>query len=254
MNRKAITEATLALLIIALITMGFLGVFVYNYGERQTCTQKIELCRTSMTILNAFIKAPWYLKKTSPLKPRIDCPICVPGSSDKIKNEEQEKNLHEIAEHLRWCWYKTLGKDNFMLDKKICTVCSEFTIKQQIEPAEFLNYLRTTKIKTGPGAGKTYEEYLDMYWGTQGILDYATFINDPGLPTYLALGTESAQKDLKKQHLLPLIYPAKEYQVINYHVHYYTTSEDVPPFNHIFISPIDAVPKLPCDIYHYQKE
>ncbi|MBI4141226.1 hypothetical protein HY485_05310 [Candidatus Woesearchaeota archaeon] len=270
-NTKGITEATLALLIIALITMGFLGVFVYNYGERQTCTQKIELCRTSMTILNAFRRISFQAFMS---EPKIDCPICVPGSSDKITTEKPEESMHEIAEHLRSCWYKTLGKNNhlaentflgFYFRQKLCMVCSEFVTNQDIKPQKFMTYLQTTKIKTGAGAGKTYAEYLHTDLGSAGILSYKLLRPVVGIS---GLGQALVYKDINaiispEQNPIAANIPPevripqpitsnKKFQVVYYT--WVTPGRSALLFNQIFIVPNDYVPELPCDIYHYQKE
>lgn len=273
MNRKAITEATLALLIISIITMGFLTVFVYNYGERQTCTQKVELCRTSMSLLNTYTQAPLTKKAITPIIPKIDCPICVPGSSEKIQNEDQEKNLHEIAEHLRWCWHKTLGRNNkiaqntllkIYFSQKLCVVCSEFTVDKDVKPQELINYLQKTKIKIGPGAGKNYAQYLDMDLDLNGmfshrLLPYATTSNfwakfyvtydlklwfSENIVTSLVI-----PQTAKDQHPMQ---PNKNYQLIRYNWLIPGIGNTV--FNQMFFVPNQEVAQLPCDAYHYQKE
>lgn len=269
MNCKAITEATLALLIIAIITMGFLTVFVYNYGERQTCTQKIELCRTSMMLFNTFRKIPG---QALMLEPKIDCPICVPGSSEKIKNEDQQKNLYEVAEHLRWCWHKTLGTANkiagntfllFYFGKKNCVVCSEFTTDKDVKPQELINYLQKTKIRIGPGAGKTYAQYLDVDLDLEGLFSYkilphiATvtdwsflrFFDD--IKSLLSKGWAAYLLIPDEARTLQPITSNEKFQLIRY---FWMTPVKPILFNQMFFVPNSEVPQLPCDVYHYQKE
>ncbi|MBI4141616.1 hypothetical protein HY484_01685 [Candidatus Woesearchaeota archaeon] len=262
---RAITEATLALLIIAIITMGFLAIFVYNYGERQTCTQKIELCRTSMTLLNTFRKI---YGQAFLSEPKIDCPICVPGSSDTIKTEKQEEAIHEVAEHLRWCWYKTLGNDNKMgnvgwaphlKEKKICIVCSEFSTNQDINQAQLLQYLQKTKIRTGPGAGKTYETYLNLQLGITKILDYK-FFKERQSVAHLSRDSPELQQILSQQRKLSILTQETRFQVIRYNWGQETIQlgltgvSTIPTFNHIFLIPTSEISTFPCDVYHYQKE
>ncbi|GEM_PF-5437961 len=181
--KKGLAESALALLIIALITIGFLGIFVYDYSQRQTCVQKVELCKMSISFLNTFKKATGH--SLVAVTPKLDCPICVPDSSFEIKNKKEEQTLHEIADHLRWCWYKTTGKDNTIgedfgkfyaisktiaeKDLNVCIVCSEFKTNIEISNSKLQKYLAETKITNTPGQGKTYAQYLDMNLGIEGI-------------------------------------------------------------------------------------
>lgn len=173
MNTKAIAEATIALLIIGIISMAAVGTFVYKYSERQKCQQKIELCRISIITLDAFKKIPGH--SLAGKIPKIDCPICVPDNDGEIKTIIPKEAMRQIAEHLRWCWHKTTGEDNTLgkdlgafwfpravaeKDLDVCIVCSEFVTSTTLNSAEFIKYLQKTKISSGAGKGKTYADYF----------------------------------------------------------------------------------------------
>jgi len=186
-NKRAMAESALALLIIAIITMGVLGVFVYKYTERQSCIQKVELCKMSITVVSAYKKALGIDQVLSIVEPKIDCPICVPDSSGNIKNKEEKETMQEIANHLRWCWYKTTGQNNLAGGTaegqiQFCTVCSEFKTAQEISIINLLSFLREKKINTGPGAGETYQQYLSTTLPIDKIFDYQ-FISSCNIST-----------------------------------------------------------------------
>ena len=251
---KGLAESALALLIIAIITMGSLGVFVYKYSQRQTCMEKVELCRTSISFNSAYKKALGKGQAFSPVEPKIDCPICVPDSSSEIKDQKEDEAMREIANHLRWCWHKTTGKDNLIGKKTVegfrfCLVCSEFTIDIPINGQKFLNFLHDTKITNGPGAGSKYAQYLDTNWGIGRILDYSLLIEKNYIAGYIP-ETQALQPELKKAPNQVSITANKKYQVIDYDWAFSYTV----PFNQVIIIPNDDVANLPCDIYHYQKE
>lgn len=182
-SKKGLAESALALLIIAIITIGFLGIFVYNYSQRQTCVQKVELCKMSISFINTFKKTTGH--SLTGIVPKLDCPICVPGSSAEIKNKKDGETMREIADHLRWCWYKTTGKYNSIgedfgkfyaisktiaeKDLNVCIVCSEFKTETEISNSKLQKYLVDTKITNSPGQGKTYAQYLDMSLGIEGV-------------------------------------------------------------------------------------
>lgn len=191
MNKKGLAEGALAVIILALVTMGVLGLFVYQYSQRQSCVQKVELCKTSLMIIEGFKKTTGH--SAVPVEPIIDCPICVPESSEEIKGKTKEQTMREIADHLRYCWYKTNGRNNKIgtdlgkfaylpkvgveivePDLRVCLVCSEFTAEQTISAQELSIYLRATKIVNGPGKGLTYSNYLDMSWDVNQLLQPAT--------------------------------------------------------------------------------
>lgn len=258
MMKKGIAESALALLILAVVTAVVLGMFVYNYREAQDCREKVELCHLSMELLSLFKEKGGSASGVLPFEPKIDCPMCVPGSSNDIKGISEEQTMQEIADHLRWCWYKTLGKENkigrnqaliFLFEKKICTVCSQFKTDKEISSKRFLEYIKRTKIVNSPGKGKTYETYLESLWGTKKILDYYFLLENPALAGFIPENAR-LKEELSKKRSEPPIFKNTKYQVIHYNWAFSVTT----PFNQLFLIPNDEIEGLPCDIYHYQEE
>lgn len=229
MTRRALAEATLVLLIIALISSGVIGLFVYNYSKAQDCAGKVELCRTSFFILSSSKKTLGLASKV--LQDfKIDCPICVPGSSDEIKVNTPNEAMREIAEHLKYCWYKTLGDEiksgvSTVAINNFCLVCSEFNVNKDISNQDLLNYLKTTKINSGVGKGKIYADYFDF-------TDYR----------------------IKSENIVA----NKKMQVIKFirggDIVLGEFAQGIVGLNQLMIVDNAKVSELPCTTYHYQKE
>ncbi len=249
--KKGMAESTLAVLIITLISIGFIGLFVYNYTERQSCTSKVELCRSSSFLISQAKKATaGFLSPERIIK--LDCPICVPGSSEEIKSLDKKTVLREIAEHLRYCWYKTNGRNNrvgeaLLGGTSVCLVCSEFKLSQDISRQDLLDFLKKAKIGAGVDKSKTYAQYL----GSNSFVRLNEFFSD-------YYNNKDWEKFFKKTTMyVPLsdetqFIKNKNYQVIAFN-RFFTSDRNV---NNIFVIDVDALrhPYLECGVYHYQKE
>lgn len=245
-KKRGMAESTLAVLIITIICIGFVGLFINNYMARQSCVQKVELCKASSFLISGAKKASW--GALSPAK--LDCPVCVPGSSGDIKSVNKKEVLKQIAEHLRYCWYKSGGKNNRVGEalfgsSSVCLVCSEFKLSNDVSRVDLLDFLSKTKINSGAGQGKTYAEYLNG-----GFVNLNAFFSDlygfdwekqfKNTVMYVPIGDEF--QFVKNQN----------YQVIAYNK-FFGSDRNI---NNILMVDSDMLrhPYLECDVYHYQKE
>lgn len=174
--KKAIAVTELVIIILAIGAGIGLLTFTRESAVKIGCQRDVDLCRSSF----AFYKRLKGVVGVAGIPPRIDCVAVSPPNCGEtvLKTEDKKETMHVIAENLRWCWHKTLGKDNTIGedfaevailprggpiigkedDVDFCLVCSEFTPKIDITAAEWDGYLGTRKI---PKSDVTYEEFLD---------------------------------------------------------------------------------------------
>jgi hypothetical protein len=166
--KRAIAVTELVLILLAAGAGIGLLFFAQKGVGKVACVRDVELCENSY----AFYQR-WRALGYAGIAPRVDCiAISPPNCEEKVlKTGDKNKTMHIIAENLRHCWGKTLGRQNQMgedfavnifgkagTDVDFCLVCSEFVPKVSITPKEWNDYLDTRKV---PDSQQTYEELID---------------------------------------------------------------------------------------------
>ncbi|HLG24729.1 MAG TPA: hypothetical protein VI564_07415 [Candidatus Nanoarchaeia archaeon] len=182
MDKKAILDETLVILIIFLVVAGILIAFTYSFVTQSKKKGDIEVCRTSALAQSIELKTLGALNPTGSTTIPLDCPRRVIKIYDnkveingkKAKEYPIGKNYEDsvkkvFAEELRLCWYKLLEGKGLVFenpgtafgDNNICLICSsmEFDVNSDNihEIKEFINYLKENKIPKNP---QTYFDYL----------------------------------------------------------------------------------------------
>ncbi len=165
----AITELTLILLALA-AGIGLI-LFAKQGTQKVSCLEDVTLCKQSYSFFQR-------IKQKIPVGPRVDCVAISPPNCDEkdLKTTDKQQTMHVIAENLRYCWDKTLGKDNTIgqdfaewsyiwraihePDVDFCLVCSEFTPAVSISASEWSSYLAS---QTVPGSSTTYDQFLQPF-------------------------------------------------------------------------------------------
>jgi len=243
MNKKALTQEELVLLIFILAVMLVLAAGVYIYVKQIRTSTGIEGCRESILFQQNVATAT----KDVIGKTKISCP----SSSVEITTSNKNGTLKQIADQLKDCWYKTLGSKNNMglntfwgvdflsKDSAVCSVCSEFTLAQDIAPAELVNFLNTAY----PANSKlVYKDYLvGMSWGSDKILMTTPA---PGAITPFVFDAEN------ENSLFPTALLKSSSAVEN---RYYVISQNMEGSkNQLLIVSTKNVPDLKCDIFYYK--
>lgn len=159
--KKAIAVTELTLILLAVVAGVGLIFLVRQSVEKVGCMSDVVICK------NTYLTFKKIKEKAALLgiAPRLDCATISPPNckETELKTENKQKTMHIIAENLRWCWDKTLGKQNTMgkdfagyalivglitviKNVDFCLVCSEFKPNVDIPAAEWNDYLKNKKI------------------------------------------------------------------------------------------------------------
>jgi hypothetical protein len=172
MGRKGMAMSTLVILIIFVVIMLILLNFIIRYRAAQSESSNLELCRVSILNFQSLKRETGGVLGA----PAFDCKVL----DDVIKTKDKQRAMREVADHMRWCWYKSLGRDNrvgaeawlgldFLKgDVDWCLVCSGFTLAPgtpEFTPAEVTEFLKTQKVTRG---GETYASIIKPCWEWQG--------------------------------------------------------------------------------------
>lgn len=250
MSRKGMAESALVGIVLTLVVGGVLTIAVANYMGGQACASSVQRCRHSLQIFKTMKETPFVS-----IPPRVDCPITPPCSFVKGLEGNKQQVLRGIAEHLRVCWDKTLGKDNTVgLDFKplfksvpltpelnvgYCLACSEFSVPFLIKKDELVDFL---KKETMSKSSKTYYDFLQTSWiDSEDHLE--TVVRS--IPKKEKVPPHSAYHEYLA--VIPELKPVKEYVVVS------VNFED-GTYNHVFIAQAEDLPRYECDQFHYQKE
>lgn len=174
--KRAIAVTELVIILIAAIAGIGLLMFTKQATEKAGCMRDVDLCKNSF----AFFQR-WRSLGYAGVAPRLDCVAVSPPNCEEkeLKTDDKQKTMHIIAENLRRCWEKTLGRQNKMgedfainifgkagTDVDFCLVCSEFVPKVDIALEEWNKYLDERKV---PGSPQTYAQFIDpvgpIVWG-----------------------------------------------------------------------------------------
>jgi hypothetical protein len=167
--KKAIAMTELVLII--LVVAGGIGLILFGKqaSNKAECLEAVEVCKES----NVLFKR---IQEKIALELRVNCPAISPPNCNEqvLKGKDKKETMHIIAENLRWCWEKTLGRQNTMgkdfaqflsvlgvglgVSDKVdfCLVCSEFVPQVDITAQEWDNYLDTNKV-----GKQTYAELIN---------------------------------------------------------------------------------------------
>ncbi len=185
--KKAIAVTELMIILLAIAAGIGLLVLTKQTTEKTSCKQAVDLCRQSFL----FFKRVKEKSGSLGIAPRIDCIAVSPPNcgqkqlkADGSSEERKRKTMFVIAENLRWCWHKTLGRDNTVGedfgeagflprwgkedDVDFCLVCSEFIMPDDVSitKEEWNAYLSGQRIAGETG---TYADFIqpvgDEIWG-----------------------------------------------------------------------------------------
>lgn len=248
MNKKAITQQELVLLIFVIAVAAVLAGGVYIYIKQMKAGAGIEGCRESILFQQEVAEET---KET--IKPKIACP----APSIDVKSKEKNEELRLIADQLKDCWYKSLGKANKMgyrwsflyPDWDVCLVCSEFALNQDIAPSELIDFLDIAKPK---GSELTYREFLeDASWGWDKVLRSSPSSSAAleGIWGKTPIAIIEANADKLTDTVLYKSTPEteKKYYVIALNAYGSTKTN----YNQPFIVEKGNLPNVKCDVFYY---
>jgi len=163
----------LVLMILAILAGIGMLLYATQTKERVDCLQDVEICRSTFGIFKTIKEEATVLG----IAPKLDCRAVSPPNCEEheLKTTDKQQTMHVIAENLRWCWYKTFGRENTMgkdfagfgivmgliarpVHKDFCLVCSQFTPAVSITPQEWNDFLSTRRV---PRTAKTYAEVIN---------------------------------------------------------------------------------------------
>lgn len=177
-SRGVIAPEFLVKMIIAIAVIVVIFAIASKVGERISSSDDVLQCKRSMITMSLIVKGALGI---------VDAPINCPAVIEKTSVKNNVEGYQTIAEHLRSCWDKSLGKDNPVVNYRwslnpadlatwnsfntFCMVCSEFTVDDTvtelndnnkvisgISTAKINDYLKVTPI---PNTDTKYFDFLD---------------------------------------------------------------------------------------------
>ena len=165
--KKAIAMTELVIILLAAVAGIGLLFFAKSGVSKVSCLEEVSLCKNSFLFYQK-----WRLMKWAGIAPNLDCmAVSLPNCEQRdLKTSDKQETMHIIAENLRYCWDKTLGKQNTMgedfavnifgvvgKDIDFCMVCSEFTPNVDISASEWNQYLDSRNPSGNPA---TYSQII----------------------------------------------------------------------------------------------
>ncbi len=171
--KKAIAITELTIIILSVLA-GIGLIFLATTGaEKAGCLTEVTVCRNTYALFKTLKEK---LGPLSPL-PRVDCVAVSPPNCEEkaLKTEDRQQTMYVIAENLKYCWQKTLGRENDIGkefgsqkilsgrtvssgDVDFCLVCSEFTPNADISDADWTGYLENRKMFN---SDETYAKFVN---------------------------------------------------------------------------------------------
>lgn len=164
MNKKAIHMTEIAVIIIAAVVLMLLIYLATKISWGLKNEANDEICRESMIIHSKLSKNTEGLFETN-----LECP----ANHYEFKDKRLEEINYKIAQELKKCWYKTLGKENRLWFNDWSSgnydwtfVCSSFEIYGEDQVKEDINTLDLSLYlnELDPKTKRPYIDFLDTDW------------------------------------------------------------------------------------------
>lgn len=213
--KKAIAVTELTIIILA-VAAGIGLIFLATKGaEKAGCMSDVTVCKQSLIAYKKIREV------VGAVPYKVDCvAISPPNCEEKeLKAENKPMTMFIIAENLKYCWDKTLGRENTIgedfatawyapkpfapTDVDFCLVCSEFIPKVDVPDADWTAYLENQKM---PNSDMTYAKFVNPAdpispWG-QKYKDYGRpFAFEKGKKYYVVSVSAEATKGDKAVYI-----------------------------------------------------
>lgn len=208
--KKAIAVTELVIILLAAVSGIGLMFFMKSGASKAGCLEDVSICKNTFLLYQRWRSLGW-----AGIAPRLDCVAVSPPNCEQkeIKTDKSTEAMYIIAENLRYCWDKTLGKENTMGedfakrlniaadDVDFCLVCSEFKTNVDISADEWNAYL---DAKSPPGSQSTYSNLIQpsettLKWSDKAKpLNYRNIGFTKGLKYYVvSVSAEDSKGDKK---------------------------------------------------------
>jgi hypothetical protein len=164
MNKKGLSETEWAILILAAVILIALLSIIPNFSKSANRKIDEDVCTQSIAFHSGIKDFSEGFAETG-----INCPVV----SEEIDAQSYEEVYDTIAQDLKRCWSKTLGRKNRLwksdwlsFDDDICIVCSSFSVKKNKYITENINTLEIADHlnRNDPQSKLPYTQILDTDW------------------------------------------------------------------------------------------